>query len=429
MKIEKFTLGVLGMMPLVESLNGAFQGCHVSDLYRIFLLVLICISLVRGYFYVQILEMLLLCLFFVFLVLGDYTFLHGQLQFFLSDLKSIFRILLAPVYYVFFNVSILKGRLTRKDLVQLLSFLSILYSVLVIVPSMFGLGFATYDTSGESFFTQLSEGVGSKGYFIEVNSLCAILMGFVVFTGESFFQDLRISGEQCMKFFECKIHFVGFWLNCISLLLLGTKTGLVFVLTYFCIFILRILGGKKISKHFRIKFSGLILSILLMGYVLFYNTFVDMINGIFGRGEYFYNQFEGNLLTFITSSRSMFLKNTLDAIVSSKGGNYLILFGGGYTINLEHFWDPIRRVVTEMDWCDFFFSYGLVGLISYVFFFRKGLINYFRYINTPVKLLLLLLFIYSIFAGHVLFNSMTATILAICLAYISTDGHKESEES
>lgn len=424
MKIEKITLYVLGMMPLVESLNGAFQGYHVSDFYRSFLLILILMSLIQGYFYKQCLEVVLLCLLFIFLVLGCYTFLHGKSNFFFSDLKSIFRILLAPIYYAFFNVSILKRRLTRKDLFHLLTFFSILYSVLVIVPSIFGLGFATYDVSGESFFTTLNEGVGSKGYFIEVNSLCAILMGNVVFTGESFLQKLRTNGNQCLASLECKIHFIGLWLNCISLLLLGTKTGLVFVVAYFCLFILRILMNKKIAINFRIKILGLILAVLAVVHVFFYDAILEMFNGVFGRGQYFYDQFEGNLITFITSSRSVFLKNTLDVIVDSKVGCYLIIFGGGYTANLDHFWDPIRRVVTEMDWWDFFFSYGVVGLMGYVFFFRESLINYFRYTNKPVKSLLLLLFIYSIFAGHVLFNSMTATVLAVCLAYMSTASYK-----
>lgn len=427
MKIEKIILGVLGMMPLIETLNGAFQGNHISDMYRILLLVLILFSLMKDYFYAQFFEMLFLCLFFVFLVFGSYTFFHGQLQFLLSDLKTIFRILLAPLYYVFFNVSILKKLVTRQDLSRLLSCFSILYSVLVIVPCMFGVGFSTYDAQGESFFTALNEGVGAKGYFIEVNSLCAILMASLVFTGESFLQSLCKEKKYYMNNFENKIYFIGFWLNCISLILLGTKTGLAFSVVYFIVVVFRVAVSKSFSLNFRIKVLALIMGGLVIVRIFFYDVILGMIEGIWGRSTYFYDQFDGNIITFFTSSRSLFLKNTLDTIVNSEVGNYLILFGGGYTVNFDKFYFPVRRVVTEMDWWDFFFSYGIVGIVSYLSFFRKGLINYFQEENKPIKSVLLVLFVYSIFAGHVLFNSMTATYLAIVLAYMSASSYKTME--
>ncbi|WP_445449089.1 beta-carotene 15,15'-monooxygenase [Enterococcus lactis] len=421
MKIDKFILGILGLMPIIETLNGMYSGNHISDLYRILLLILIvCRIMISSYVYLQSIEMISIILFFFLLTCMQFIFLHGQIEAFISDMKTISRIMLAPLYYGYFCICLNKNTLEKRHLQNLLCLYSFLYGTLIIVPYLFGQGFATYDVSGTSFFSSVDEGVGVKGFFIEVNSLSAILISCLLFSGEKIFDKLRMVKIKSSLFYFCI-----FVINNVALLLVAMKTGVAIVFLYLVIFIIRLLTDKKITFELRRKIMLFIILSMLFSYSCFNTVLLNSIIGAFNRGKYFYNQFGGDVLTFVTSSRSSFLSNTFEAIQDSPYSLFLFLFGGGYWINLAKFYDPFKRVVTEMDWWDFFFSYGISGIAIYLLYFWKGLRNSIILKNRPIKIMLGSLFLYSIFAGHVIFNSMTATFLAICLGYATCNEQNE----
>lgn len=117
-RLNKVILIVFLLMPVVESLNGYFYGKGISDMYRFLLLVLI-----AGYFlrYVERLSrnmlklMFIVCTLLVILLL-QFFLLHKNQGIFLSDIKSTLRILLTPIYFVFFYEAIRSKEINREEL-------------------------------------------------------------------------------------------------------------------------------------------------------------------------------------------------------------------------------------------------------------------------------------------------------------------------
>ncbi|MBF8807225.1 MAG: O-antigen ligase family protein [Enterococcus lacertideformus] len=97
----------------------------------------------------------------------------------------------------------------------------------------------------------------------------------------------------------------------------------------------------------------------------------------------------------------------------------IYLFGAGYSSPFSPTDAEIKRSIVEIDWFDFLFSYGVIGFISYIAFFKKTIILLFFSKKNEMRDMLIIFFIYSFMGGHILVNSMTATFLAIYLSYSS----------
>jgi len=81
------------------------------------------------------------------------------------------------MYLVFFYEALHAKDISYTDLRNLLLGYSLLYSLLVVIPYLQGGGYVSYDFDGNGLVSKASEvkGIGCKGYFIELNSLIAIL--------------------------------------------------------------------------------------------------------------------------------------------------------------------------------------------------------------------------------------------------------------
>ncbi|EHB6499358.1 beta-carotene 15,15'-monooxygenase, partial [Enterococcus faecalis] len=132
--------------------------------------------------------------------------------------------------------------------------------------------------------------------------------------------------------------------------------------------------------------------------------------------------FQGDWLRFLTSSRSEYLKQTFQNIDKSGKGLIITVIGGGYYLNFTNLYEFYKRSVTEMDWFDFYFSYGIVGVIFYIKYLKNGLLNY-LFLNKykQIKIIVTVFLVYSFFAGHIIFNAMTVTILAMCYVCLDSE--------
>ncbi len=416
-KINKLVYVLFLFMPVIESFNGYFVHLAISDIYRILINVLIVCSVViyQKNFYKSVVDAILLVSVLIVLTLLQLLLLHGNLVVLKSDLNTIFRIMLFPMYVAYFKVAIKSNWIKINSIINILDAYSIQYMLLVIVPNIFGLGLATYDSTVNSTVTLISDtSIGNKGYFLEVNSLIAILIAMMIYSGETAWKG---------KFYKSFSSYYGFMFlislgNIYALLLVATKTGIAMAILYIFFFLIRLLIYTNMLKEIKFLILLFLIIVLFNSGKLLEEMFADVIK----RGMYFFNLFQGDWLRFLTSSRSEYLKQTFQNIDKSGKGLIITVIGGGYYLNFTNLNEFYKRSVTEMDWFDFYFSYGVVGVIFYINYLKNGLLNY-LFLNKykQIKIIVTVFLVYSFFAGHIIFNAMTVTILAMCYVCLDSE--------
>lgn len=410
-RLGKIILIVFLLMPVVESINGYFYGKNVSDMYRLVLLILI-----AGYF-LQCVEylssnvfklMFIVCIMLVLLLLQFFWFHKNQVNF-LSDIKSTSRILLAPIYFVFFYEAMQSKAINREDLRKLILGYSLLYSLLVVIPYFQGTGYVSYDFDGNGLIAKMSEvkGVGCKGYFIELNSLVAILSACSFFLKNTIIYTINKKQNK-----QILIAVSSYILLVAALFITATKLGIVLALLCTSVLIVQIFRCQVTSRY-KLGLVLFIGSFLLFIYFFMGNLFTE----VFNRLNYFYSQSDGDILNVLTSNRFNYLIESMKQIDQSDYSWFIEFFGAGYYSSFSL--DGFKRNIVEMDWFDFYFSYGIVGFIAYLYFFKDAFISLFISKNNEMKSMILIFFIYSFLGGHIIVNSMTVTFLAICLIYSS----------
>ncbi|EMF0269891.1 O-antigen ligase family protein [Enterococcus hirae] len=413
LRLNKVILIVFLLMPIIESLNGYYYGKGISDGYRLLLL-----GLIISYFmrFGQRLSCYMLKLMFItctllVLLIIQFLWFHKNQGILMADIKSILRILLAPIYFVFFYEALRSKDISYIDLRNLLLGYSLLYSLLVVIPYLQGGGFVSYDFDGNGLMAKTAEvkGIGCKGYFIELNSLIAILSACAFFIKNMILKFIK--KKQTNWLILTTITYI---LLIAALFITATKLGI--VLAFLCsgILIIQILQCQILVKQ-KLFIVLFISSFLIILRVLLGNLFTEVLS----RLDYFYGQSDGNILNVITSNRFSYLTESLQQIDQSGHSLFIDFFGAGYYSSFSL--DGFKRSIVEMDWFDLYFSYGIVGFTAYLYFFKDAVFSLFFSKRYEMKSMLLIFFMYSFLGGHIIVNSMTATFLAVCLSYSSDD--------
>lgn len=409
LKITRIIYGLLLIMPIIESFNGYLIGYHISDGYRIILGILIFVYLLTSGSKISQSSFQAMTVITVFLLLTflQFLLLHGFQTVLKNDLKTVFRIMLLPLYVAYFKQAFSNKDLGKQDIVRLFTAYSVQFMLLVIFPFLFNTGLVTYDIQTNSLTA--TTGVGCKGFFIEVNSLVAILIAMMAYAGETSWKKF-----QSAQYVNCILYLVVSLGNAWALFIVSTKTGIVMAVLYELFFIIRFVIMAKIVLKLRVMIA--ILFLVLSPF--FIMLIKDFLSDFFIRTKYFYSLFGGDWVRFLTSSRSVYLSLTIKQISSSINELVIDLIGGGYYLSFFKPYEMYKRSVIEMDWFDFYFSYGLVGVIVYVSYFKNSIVSYLFLKHTEcIKIIFTIFLIYSFFAGHIFFNSMTATILSMCIVY------------
>ena len=413
LRLNKVILIVFLLMPIIESLNGYYYGKGISDGYRLLLLGLImsyfmCFGLRLSCYMLKL--MFITCTLLVLLII-QFLWFHKNQGILMADIKSILRILLAPIYFVFFYEALRSKDISYMDLRNLLLGYSLLYSLLVVIPYLQGGGFVSYDFDGNGLMAKTAEvkGIGCKGYFIELNSLIAILSACAFFIKNMILKFIK--KKQTNWLILTTITYI---LLIAALFITATKLGI--VLAFLCsgILIIQILQCQILVKQ-KLFIVLFISSFLIILRVLLGNLFTEVLS----RLDYFYGQSDGDILNVITSNRLSYLTESLQQIDQSGHSLFIDFFGAGYYSSFSL--DGFKRSIVEMDWFDLYFSYGIVGFTAYLYFFKDAVFSLFFSKRYEMKSMLLIFFMYSFLGGHIIVNSMTATFLAVCLSYSSDD--------
>lgn len=410
-KVEKIVLALFLISILVDNVNGALLNLGVElpisfgALYRA-IIYLLCFTFIFkncrdpetrrriGFRRWAILFGWLILVCFIFT--GYFGFGSSEL---LDDLTYAMK-LFYPIAVLLTLWSFAEKKQVSEGIVEnIFRYYSVIAPLTLIIPTIFGLGFDSYASGGV------------KGFYFANNEINIALVCTVIY-----------SMDKVVESFSLK-NLVILFINVLAILLIGSKTSLVSIIIVGCIFTGRQL--KRKSKK-AIAYVGAMLAILLA--MLF--LLKDTIRQFYERNVYLYNLLaeNGNILDFLTSSRTqrivpIFTKN----IVEGDMGVMKFFTGIGHS----HQYDSQNLFsLVEMDFFDTLFWYGAIAavfvLVAYLKIFMENTKNGGRF---AYKLMFVMVFIFSLIAGHVWYSALAGEVFAlVCLAQMFNNKKELSRE-
>lgn len=318
-------------------------------------------------------------LFLPFVLIEIYAaFIHQDISAFLFGLISVYKLvyagLLAIVFSFFFR--------TFNDVVYIASFLKL--NLLIISTTLM---FSLFSGLGNSTY---GHGFGTKGFFASGNGLGVYMgvMGLVLYS-------LRHYGlYRNIKPF----HFIYIAL---STAIIGSKTAFIFAL-------LLLLVPLFLSKYryVLLAFSGTFIVLVLPALMNLLGSVFDIVVLRYQNSE--------SLGAFLASGRDGYVSDAFKVLAGQSYYEIRLFLGGGSVLSFQNPVSTIYYDTLESDFFDLLFMYGFYGVVFYlVSFFAISMLL----IKYPLMLVAhLMLFLHSIFAGHVVFNGMS--MMAFSLTFI-----------
>lgn len=294
--------------------------------------------------------------------------------------------------YLFFGLK----SIDKKQLLLGVRTYALSMPLLIIVPTVLGIGRVTYASSE----------FGNSGWFIANNAsnFALITSMFIILIIFSLFHKAK--------------DVLALMIQMIALLMQGTKTGIVvglIILIMFCLHFVKEYLQPPFRSQVIVLFSILIIILLEISIFssLWISKIIDVaknyIQPLLDRQQFLSKQLGSGTTTVLFSGRLDFAKGIFEYL----GANINIftwLFGVGsaYIINnVGH--------ISEMDGIDIFVDFGITGiLITYgvVIFI---LIKLWRYKNLYAKIAAIFALSYSFLAGHVFVDIISSTGLILII--------------
>ena len=315
----------------------------------------------------------------------NYTYIGGLLSGIIASYKITFILIL---YYTLHNY--LKNNIiTTTKLIKFCVFSSVIYSIIIVISDVLGISFGSY-----------GEGIGSKGIFASAN-------GLGIFIGVGSLLSLYIY-EKTQK----KIYLFYILLFCYVLINLMSKAAFIGIIFTILLYFYYQSTNKKIIIG---SIAALLIAIFSSQIIEFINTASEIV-------VFRWNN-TNNLSDFLMSGRTNYIETAIEKYNISGLLIYRLLIGGGYFMSFRNpdksnFWESSSSFL-EAELFDMFFMWGIVGLIIFIFIWIRAFITLSRskrQYNLILKSVLLMLFIHSSIAGHVLFNGMSVIALSTIFA-------------
>lgn len=405
MKSEKQLVSVflilMAIFPIIDVLNGYALSMNYSlsigVVYRMGCFLFLVGSILFYGFKKSIYTLLTLWTFFsctLLLLLQSMVLSHTPTIIFQDSvvLIKLYLWLLIP-YFIYQHQTILRS-LNYEKLFIVISFL---FTIGLLIPYFMHIGNQTYENSD----------AGYKGFYFATNDTTLAFIVSSTFTGNYLVK--KIGEHTKIKTLSLVILY---FCNMVCLLLLATKTGILYglmltivLVAYFLFF------QKKISKNSRMIASLVVAILIFFISVIGRGFIVEATAGTINRINYFYHLFDGDLVRLLTSSRSEYLQGGWEYFSQSQHPFLIPLIGFGFEYRLLHFG---RVGLIEMDFFDLLFSFGFIGVVVVTimvsYFFILALNKRGKSIYSIVYVVLLG---YGFFAGHVFFSALSTTILGL----------------
>nr|WP_256439082.1 O-antigen ligase family protein [Zobellia sp. B3R18] len=395
-----FALLPVDMINGILLMNGINLPISFGQFYK--LAIILCL-LIRFLFTVRLLISTLIITF-LLLIPSIYQILHdpeGSSVF--LDLIKVTKYITPFICFLFF-VNAFKH---SRDKIYPLSLSLVKVSYFILILNIFvkylGLGYPAYKNGG----------MGSKGFFYagnEISALLIILCSILAF----------VIWEQGNK----TKYYIFLFINLLGGLTISSKTAILGILLVF--FIIPFQGKSLKIKRFIPLITA---TIALLPIVFFLSWKFIQNSSIMLRFQYNYDQLD--IWSFILSSRNVFLVNSYETYKNEYDFIEKII-GVGET-KYEYLND---FKVVEMDIVDIFFTYGFIGLATFllmIYFVFLQSKKFSRCNDRPfanlVTMMVLILLLISTLAGHVFGSGMSAIFIAVLFSLMYVKRERKSSNA
>ncbi|EMG28381.1 hypothetical protein X560_2298 [Listeria fleischmannii 1991] len=398
LKETKLFVRLFAIFPIIDTLNGfalsAGINLPIGVAYRLFCIFFLIAGIFKKGFPKNIYTVLTASFIFsgiLTLLIQTITLQNGfgALGNDLSNMVKFFLWVLIP-YYIYQR----RDAFTEADFSRLFLTISALFTICLLVPYLLGIGNQTYAGSD----------AGYKAFFFANNDTTIGFIAAATYTGWYLFHQTS-SAKQARRLLTALLY-IG---NLVGLLLLGTKTGIIYGVVLTIVLLIRFFFfQKRVPLLVKWSTGSAVIAVALFAIFKGRSFILDTLSGSIQRLTYFYNLYNGDLIRFITSSRSQFLDS---AFQSFTGTGHLVnqIFGFGFSLRVAN-WGLGDLV--EMDFFDVLFSLGFIGVLVtsavLLYFFIKACQK-----RSIYSVMFIVLLFYGAFAGHVLFSALSSTLFGL----------------
>ena len=376
LKINRYSilLYLLIIMPFIDSISGAlYDQIPVGQIYRLifFIYILLMLSKISKRKFIQV--TIPLMIFFIIQGIVGHTYIAKCFQ-------DIIKLFTPIILIVLFEVLIKEKKICAEQIFKLLDCWCICYPLLILVPGIMGIGNNAY-----------ADAMSFKGFFYATNEISFILSGLIMYSFWRLKKDANIKSLIILA------------INCLSIIMMGTKTGYATILVFTVVFILSLRKIKNQKSKIKI-FLILGIAIIILG--INFQNLISMTKSITERW-YYQKQLSYSTTDFLFSMRLRRFSNTWNAF----SDGFYFLTGWGFGKELS----GIPNM--EMDFLDLFFKTGIVGVIYISLFYIRRVLGKIK-VNKYGFLVLVWSMLLAFGAGHVLFYGQSGMALAIIYTYV-----------
>ncbi len=388
---KKLLLWLMLATPFIDLLNGFFEfelrinispGVIIRTIILLFIL----------YMYIKVDKSNLLKLLFIIsifliqLLILNFT----QKVNLFSDISFISKIYY-NIFLIFISGKVLKDEYENYDTyIDTLANVGVIVSISLLITKTIGVGVSSYGEAG-----------GYKGLYMGTNDLTAVfIMTF------PFMLYKLIKGNNKLVFPILVI------LSGLNIIMIGTKTAIVFLIIITLFFIY-----NTVFKKFSIKGLIIILGSIIIFTFIFKHFMWDIFkSSIIERQIYFIKQTD--ILSYLLSGRNLTMMRCMEYFSSNL---FFIFFGTGFTVGSNFIGSFLTgHGMIEMDLLDILYFYGII-IFSIVFIpiikcFIKGikvLINNGNLKYRLIALVYIIIVVISFLGGHVLLSPLAGIYFAI----------------
>lgn len=417
MTINKFEIYVFLFLtmifPLVDTANGFFiavgLAIPIGQVYRVCFVLYIGFEILTH----QILKTIFTILVGIFitgniiLMLLQAIILQNSANWIVSDLNSLIKYFLwILIPYFCYQRS---QELAEVNLSHFFKIINGAFILCLLIPYVLGQGTYTYTASAAGF----------KGFFYAQNDLSCVFIVLISLACAELLQSIKNRWN-----WETLISLFIFFGDLICILLIGMKTGIVYeglILVYLIISLIFSKNYYSVENR-GITIIGCLLFLLVMAFRGL-GVATKMLSQTWVRLTYFYHLYNGDLIRLITSSRSEYLKASFEKFTADRYSIFVLLCGQGPTYRVENFG---RLGLSEMDFFDLFFNYGIIGIILFLIVIIFLLREAFKRKNFSIySFCFIVVLVYSFFAGHVLYSAISATIFGLIIGSVYLNNQDE----
>lgn len=378
----------------IHTLNINFT---IGIIVRVLFLLFICIVTIFIFKKKKlIVPYLIIGLYFILYILGIVLY-KGQGLFF--EMQNLIKVFYFPI--VFLSLYSIKDKVDIDNKVLIKTMF--LYLILILIPTLFGIGYKTYEITK----------AGTLGFFNSANEISGIIS---ILTPIMFIM-LKDKKNIVLKVILGIIYLV-------VILMMGTKTPLLALcftigvfLAYLLIESIKKKEYKKIIIATCIVLVGVFGLILVLPRTNFYKNIkthldfleVENITDVFKKKELIDHFIFSQRLTFLEKENKLYKESNL----------YLKVFGIGYLDNGQ------ETKMIEMDYFDIFYHHGIVGFLVYfsiiIYLLAKKIKFNKSFEGYMFRTSFVLIGILSFFTGHIITApAVSIIVIAIILKIMNS---------